>query len=153
MQPFKPLYLYSVLLVNLLFMMSFSQKFGIVSCLLIIVSFFLNWGWYPDIQKYFTAFFSEGNHYGKPGIWLSVTGGSGILFYLINKPWTQRLNLIIAGLSMAYAIRTYLLYSSGYDGFVPDIQPGLYLMLAGSIGHIFGAGAALAVVKRGKVEV
>lgn len=135
--------------------MTFSQKVGLVSCILILVSLFLNWAWYPDIQKYFTAFFTEGNHYGKPGIWLSVVAGAGMLFYFIDKPWSQRLNLILAGLSSAYAIRTFLLYTSGYDGYVPVAQPGIYLMLAGSVGHIIGAGGSLAVVKKegGEVEV
>jgi hypothetical protein len=136
--------------------MSFSQKVGLVSCALILASLFFNWAWYPDLQKYFTAFFTEGNHYGKPGFWLSLVGATGIVFYLVNKPWSQRVNLIFSGLSLAYAIRTYLLFTSGYDGFVPVAQPGIYLMLAGSIGHIIGAGGALAVVEKvekGEVEV
>ncbi len=128
--------------------MSFSQKAGFVSCILLLVSLLLKWAWYPDIEKYFTAFFTEGNHYGKPGIWFAFAAVSGILLFWINKPWTQRLNLIIAGLSLAYAIRSFLLFTSGYDGFVPDAKPGIYLMLAGSIGHLLAAGSALAVVKR-----
>jgi hypothetical protein len=132
--------------------MSFSQKVGLVSCVFIIISLFLNWAWYPDIQKYFTAFFTEGNHYGKPGNWLSLVSILGIIFYFVNKPWSQRLNLILSGLTLAYAIRTFLLFTSGYDGYVPDAQPGIYLMLAGCIGHIIGAGSALAVVKNEEVE-
>lgn len=132
--------------------MSFSQKVGLVSCVFIIISLFLNWAWYPDIQKYFTAFFTEGNHYGKPGSWLSLVSILGIIFYFVNKPWSQRLNLILSGLTLAYAIRTFLLFTSGYDGYVPDAQPGIYFMLSGSIGHLIGAGSALAVVKNEEVE-
>jgi hypothetical protein len=128
--------------------MSFSQKVGLVSCVLLVVSLFINWAWYPDLQKHFTAFFTEGNHYGKPGIWLSLVSGFGIIFYLVNKPWSQRLNLIMSGLTMAYAIRTFLLFTSGYDGFVPEPKAGIYLMLAGTIGHLIGAWSALAIGKK-----
>ncbi|MCU0389062.1 MAG: hypothetical protein MUE71_10695 [Chitinophagaceae bacterium] len=128
--------------------MSLSRITGLVSCVLLIISFFMNYAWYPDIEKYFTAFYSEQNYYGKPGKMLSFVAGSGIVFYLINKVWTQRLNLILAALGMAFGIRTYLLFTSGYDGYVPEAEPGIYLMLAGCLGHLAGAMAALAVVKR-----
>lgn len=122
--------------------MSFSQKIGIVSCVLILVSLFLNWAWYPDIEKYFTAFFSEKNYYGKPGKLLAFFAASGIIFYLLNKVWSYRLNLVFGALCLAYAVKTYLLFTSGYDGYTPVAQPGLYLMVAGCIGHMIAAGSA-----------
>jgi hypothetical protein len=128
--------------------MTFSQKLGFVSCVIIIVSLFLNWAWYPDIQKYFTAFFTQGNHYGRPGIWFAFVSITGIIFYWVNKAWSQRLNLILSGLSFAYAIRTILLFTSAYDGYVPTAKAGIYLMLLGSLGHVIASGSALAVVKR-----
>jgi uncharacterized membrane protein len=121
---------------------------GIVSCGLIIISLFLNWAWYPDIQKYFTAFFTEGNHYGKPGKFLLFFAVSGLVFYWLNKAWTQRLNLIFSALCIAFAIRTYLLFTSSYDGYVPEAKTGLYLMLLGCIGHLVASMGGLAVVKK-----
>lgn len=132
--------------------MSFSQKIGIGSCVLILVSLFLNWAWYPDIEKYFTAFYSESNYYGKPGKLLAFFAVSGIVFYLLNKVWSHRLNLIFGALGLAYAIKTYLLFTSGYDGYTPVAQPGLYLMLAGCIGHMIGAGSAQKVGEKVEVE-
>ena len=128
--------------------MTFSQKLGLVSCILILASLFFNWAWYPDIEKYFTAFFSENNYYGKPGKLLMFFAITGIVFYLINKVWTQRLNLIFSALCMAYAIKTYLLYTSGYDGYVPDAQAGIYLMLLGCLGQLIAAMGWVAVVKK-----
>jgi hypothetical protein len=128
--------------------MTFSQKIGLVSCVLLLVSLFLNWTWYPDIEKYFTAFFTENNYYGKPGKALAFFAVTGIGCYAYSKPWTQRLNLIFGGLCTAYGIKTYLLFSSGYDGYVPEPQWGIYLMLAACFGHIFAAAASMAVIKR-----
>ena len=128
--------------------MSFSRLAGITSCTLVMASFFMNYAWYPDVEKYFTAFFSEQNYYGKPGKMLAFIAGSGMVFYLLNKTWTQRINLIFGALGMAFGIRTYLLYTSGYDGFVPVAQPGIYVMLLGCLGHMIFSMTAIAVVKR-----
>lgn len=127
--------------------MSSARIIGVVSCILIIVSFFFNWAWYPDIEKYFTAFFSEKNYYGKPGKVLLFFSASGIAFYALNKVWTQRLNLLFGAICMAFGIRTYLLFTSGYDGYVPQPQPALYLMLLGCLGHLIGVITSIAVKK------
>jgi hypothetical protein len=132
--------------------MAISQKIGIVSCILLLISLFLNWAWYPDIEKYFTAFFSENNYYGKPGKLLAFFALVGIGSYLYLKPWTQRLNLIFSALCLAYAIKTYLLFTSGYDGYVPEPQPGIYLMLAATIGHMVASAASISVTKKVVVE-
>ncbi len=128
--------------------MTFSQKIGLVSCVLLLVSLFLNWAWYPDIEKYFSAFFTENNYYGKPGKLLAFFAVTGIACYAYSKAWTQRLNLIFGALCIAYAIKTYLLFTSAYDGYVPVAQWGLYLMLAASIGHMIAAATSMAVIKR-----
>jgi hypothetical protein len=127
--------------------MSTSQKTGIFFCLLILASLFLNWAFYPDIEKYFTAFFSQNNYYGKPGKLLLFFALSGIAFHVYKKPWTQRLNLIFGAFCMAYAVKTYLLYTSGYDGYVPKPQPGIFVMLVGCLGHLVTSVSALTVTK------
>lgn len=133
-------------------MMLTARVIGIFSCLLVIASLFLNWAWYPDIEQYFTAFYSEKNYYGKPGKVFLFFTLTGILFYTLHKVWTQRLNLIFSALCMAFAIRTYLLFTSGYDGYVPEPQWGIYLMLLGCTGHVVTAMAAMAL-KKGNGEI
>ncbi len=120
---------------------------GSVSCTVIIISLFFNWAWYPDIEKFYSAFFSEKNYYGKPGKVLLFFSVSGIAFYALNKVWTQRINLLFAAICMAFGMRTYLLFTSGYDGYVPEPQPGIYLMLLGCLGHLIGAITSMAVKK------
>jgi len=127
--------------------MTSSQKIGIGSCLLLVASCFLNWAWYPDLQKHFTAFFTEQNHYGKPGNVFMFFAVTGLVFYVVNKPWSQRLNLIFGALCVAFGIRTYLLFTSGYDGFVPEPKPGIFLMLVASVGHVIASAIGLTMVK------
>ena len=46
--------------------MKWQRITGIVSCVLLLVSCFMHWAWYPDIQEYFTGFYldlkTDGNY-------------------------------------------------------------------------------------------
>ena len=127
--------------------MKWHRVTGIIACSLLIISCFIHWTWYPDIQKYFTGFFSEHNYYGRPGILLSFFAGTGILFYLLKKAWSDRLNLIFSALAVAYAITSFLRFSSSYDGFVPQKQAGIYLMLICAFAHVIMAVLLMSIEK------
>jgi hypothetical protein len=107
--------------------------FGIAAALLLIISCFIPWAYYPDLQQYFTGFYSKGNNYGKPGktfIFLSIVS---IIFFLIPALWAKRANQFTAVLIFAYALKTYLLFAACYLGICPQIKIGLYGMLAFSL--------------------
>lgn len=120
---------------------------GILACVLLIFSCFLNWAWYPDIEEYFSGFYSKNNYYGRPGMLLSFFAVCGIVFYSLKKEWSNRLNLIFSAIAAAYAITSFLRFTSGYDGFVPETQPGLYLMLIAATIHLIMAVMVGSMVK------
>jgi hypothetical protein len=113
--------------------MKYSQWAGIAAAVLLMISCVLNWTWYPDLHKYFTAFSSEQNIYGQPGrvfIFLAVVA---IIFYSVSKLWAKRWNLFVNCIIMAYAIRTFILFTTCYRGICPEKQTGIWLMLASSV--------------------
>jgi hypothetical protein len=113
--------------------MKFSQWIGIIACLSLVVSGFTNWTWYPDIHKYFTGFVSENNIYGKPGkifIYLSIFA---IVFFLVPKIWAKRWNLFVGTLIVAFAIKTFILYTACYRGVCPEKQTGIWVMLVSAV--------------------
>jgi hypothetical protein len=116
--------------------MRWQSWLGIAACLLLIISCSLNWAWYPDIEKYFTGFYSQENYYGKPGILLSSIAIIGIVLHTFKKNWAYRLNLVFSAIGMAYGVTKFLVYSSGYDGYVPEKQWGIYLMLISAGIHL-----------------
>ena len=128
--------------------MKWQRVTGIVACSILIIACFMHWAWYPDIQKFFTGFFSERNYYGRPGRLLSFFAGTGIIFYVLKKAWSDRLNLIFSALSMAYAITSFLRFSSSYDGFVPQRQAGIYIMLLAAALHLVMAVLLMSVEKK-----
>ena len=110
--------------------MKYSSIIGIVAALLIIVSCFLPWTFHPDLNKYFTGFYSENNIYGKPGKLFIIFACLLIVLFAIPRVWAKRTNWVVATLLVAYTIREYFLFASCYSGICPVKQLGLYLLLA-----------------------
>jgi hypothetical protein len=128
--------------------MGWKNWLGLAACIVLIGSCFMHWTFYPDLQKHFTGFFTEKNYYGRPGLLLSFVAGFGILSYLLNKVWSYRLNLIFSAIGMAYAIKSYLLYTSAYDGYVPTKEAGIFIMLLAALLHMAVAMVSMAAGKR-----
>lgn len=112
---------------------------GIIACITLIVSCFLPWVYYADINRYFTGFYSYQNQYGKPGKLLLAMGTVTLIFMLLPKVWAKRANLFICALSVAYAVKTYILFSSCYNNYCPQKLFSLYLMLFSTAGMLLAS--------------
>jgi hypothetical protein len=117
-------------------LMRYSNIIGILSCFLIILACFLSWTYHPDLNKYFTGFYSEQNIYGKPGKLFVVFASISIVLFAIPRVWAKRTNWLIATLTVAYAVKNYFLFASCYSGICPVKEVGLYLLL-GSVALTF----------------
>lgn len=109
--------------------MRYSQLFGIMAALALIASGFLHWAWYPDIQKYFTGFFSENNIYGKPGKVFFFLAGLAIVLFITPRVWAKRGNIFLCAIALAFAVKSFILFSGCYRGICPVRQAGLWVML------------------------
>ncbi len=112
--------------------MKYYKVLGLLACAVVIISCFLPWTFYPDLNKSFTGFFSEENMYGKPGkvfIFLAVISAALIL---INRIWAKRVLLFVAAINIAYLIKSYVLFTTCYSALCPVKQYGLYLLMAGT---------------------
>lgn len=113
--------------------MKYSQWIGVVAALVLIGACWLPWAYYPDLNKSFTGFFSQLNRYGKPGKVLVFFSILSILLFLIPKVWAKRANLLVAGITIAWAIKCYISYSGCYEGICPQKLAGLWIMLGASV--------------------
>lgn len=112
--------------------MKYSQLSGILAAFVLSLSGFLNWAWYPDIHKYFTGFFSENNSYGKPGKVFIFFAVIAIVLFIAPRVWAKRGNIFLCAITLAYAVKTFIVYSACYRGICPEKQPGLWVMLLAS---------------------
>lgn len=113
--------------------MKYYKPLGILGAVLVIISCFLPWTWYSDIQEHFTGFYTFENMYGKPGkafIFLAVCSTACIL---LDKIWAKRTFLFLIAVHIAYLTKTYVLYTSCYAGNCPQKEYGLYILIAGTI--------------------
>jgi len=112
---------------------------GIAACITLIISCFLPWVYFTDsnianeAERTFTGFYSFKNEYGRPGKFLLATGVMILVFTILPKLWAKRANLFIAAITLAYAVKSYILFSSCYNNYCPEKLYGLYLMLFSSI--------------------
>lgn len=113
--------------------MKYSQLLGVLAAIILMASGFLNWTWYPDLQKYFTGFISENNMYGKPGEVFIFFALISIILFIAPKVWAKRGNIFLCAVIMAYAVKSFILFSDCYRGICPVKQPGIWIMLGTSI--------------------
>ncbi len=99
------------------------------AALILIVASFLPWAYYPDLQKDFTGFISEGNAYGRPGKVLVFLGLLAIALFAFPRVWAKRLNMMICALTVAFGVKSYILFTSCYRGTCPDKKLGIFLVV------------------------
>lgn len=113
--------------------MKYYKVLGLIACAVVVISCFLPWTFYPDLNKSFTGFFSEENMYGKPGIFFIFLAVISAALIIINRIWAKRVLLFVAAINIAYLIRSYVLFTTCYSALCPVKQYGLYLLMAGTI--------------------
>lgn len=104
---------------------------GIIACILLIVSCFLPWAYYPVINETFTGFnarvFPNGTYYGRPGHMIVVMTVMIVALMLTPRIWAKRVNLFLAGFLLAYALsKCYTFTHSLFDGEVVS-KGGVFL--------------------------
>lgn len=106
---------------------------GILACVALIISCFLPWGYYADLHQTFTGFYSFKNEYGRPGKFLTFMSVLVLVFMLLPKIWAKRTNLFLCALNVAYAFKSYVLFTSCYNNYCPEKRYGVILMLIASV--------------------
>jgi len=113
--------------------MKYSQWIGIAAALLLIGACYLPWAYFPDLQKEFTGFFSENNAYGRPGKIFVFLCGIAIIMFLIPRIWAKRTNIFVGAIILAFAIKSFILYTACYRGICPEKRVGIFLVLLGAV--------------------
>ncbi|HEV3250761.1 MAG TPA: hypothetical protein VGZ71_07400 [Puia sp.] len=113
--------------------MKYINWIGIAAAIVLIIACFLPWTYYPDLDKTFTGFFTEKNVYGKPGKVLLVLAGTAIFLFSVPRQWAKRINIFFGAMTVAYTIKTYILFTACYRGFCPEKKVGIFLLLITSL--------------------
>ena len=113
--------------------MKYIPYIGILAAILLIIACFLPWGYYPDIHETFTGFYSRENIYGRPGkafIFLALVIS---VLLLVPKLWAKRASQVTGIIVLAYAVKTYILFTSCYNGICPEKKIGIFIVMISSL--------------------
>ena len=109
--------------------MKYYKTIGLTACVLLIISCFLPWTYYADINKNFTGFYTEQNMYGKPAMFFVFIAIVSAALIYADKLWAKRTHIFLIALSIGYLIKTYVLYTSCYNAYCPEKRYGLYVLI------------------------
>jgi hypothetical protein len=113
--------------------MKYSKWIGLFIYLCLTAVCFMNWTYHADLGKYFNGFFSQNDVYGKPGKFLIMFSIVCVIAMFIPKIWAKFVHIFFAGFILAYALKTYHLFTSSYNAYTPEKQSGIYLMVLFSV--------------------
>ena len=113
--------------------MKYSKWIAVISCVLLIVVCFIPWTYHADVQKNFNGFFYEKNAYGSPGKFFIFFALVSMGLLLLERVWSQRALFFVGGITVAYAIKTYILFTSCYNAYCPEKKLGIFLVLGLSL--------------------
>lgn len=115
--------------------MKHSQLIGIGFCILLVLSCFSAWAFFPSINFEATGMNSDRLGYGKPGLMHIILSALSIILFAIPKIGAKRVNLFVTAINFAWAIRNFTIYSTCSGGECPVRKIGLFLCLI----FVFGA--------------
>jgi hypothetical protein len=111
-------------------MSRYSPWLALAALATLAMSCWLPWTWHADLGMHFTGFRTERNIYGKPGKLLLILGTLTAAAAWIPRIWAKRAALLLSALNLAYAVKSYLVFSACYLGYCPEKKAGLFLMVA-----------------------
>jgi hypothetical protein len=119
----------------------FLQYIAILSCIALIVTCFIPWVHYNSIDTTFNGYnvkpFPTGVNYGRAGKIITILVSISFLLTLIPYVAAKRTNMFVSALLVAYAIRTYVLFTGSlFEGEVVKLA-GIYLIVAFSFVILF----------------
>ncbi|MBS1627351.1 MAG: hypothetical protein JSR09_10315 [Bacteroidetes bacterium] len=112
--------------------MKYSQTIGIIAVFALLGCCFLPWIEVSSLHKTFSGINGKVNDnltFGTQIIMHSFFGVFLLAFFLIQKIWAKRANILFGLMNLGWAIKNYILFSMCRQGDCPKVLPALYLVV------------------------
>lgn len=106
---------------------------GVVAAIALIISCYIPWVVIESKDIVVSGVESVGTNFGKPGYFHLFFAGLYLLFALIDRLWSKRINIFISAFNVAWAVRNFAIVSACYGGDCPQKKAGLYIALISSV--------------------
>ncbi len=106
---------------------------GLAAVILLVASCFTPWIFIESRNIIVSGIDATGTSFGKPGYLHFFCAFFFIIFHLTPRLWAKRMNLLVVGLNVAWAIRNFFMIAACQGGECPVKKIGLYLVLVSSL--------------------
>lgn len=113
--------------------MRYMKWIGLAAATLLIISCFTPWVFIESRNITVSGVESNGTNFGKPGYIHLVLTVLFLFCSFVPRVWAKRLNLLVTGLNVGWAIRNYFLISACMGGECPIRKTGLYVVMLASL--------------------
>lgn len=111
---------------------------GVAAAIALIVACYLPWVVVESKDLVISGVETTGTNFGKPGYFHMFFAVLYLLFVLVNRLWSKRVNIFISSFNIAWAIRNFAIISACSGGECPEKQAGLYMALISSLVMLVG---------------
>ena len=118
--------------VHFLFM-KYSNYLGAISSLALIICCFLPWVHINSLDLTLNGFqgkISEQLDFGKQAYTHIFFASLMFVFFLLQKIWAKRINILIGAFQFSWAIKNYIVFSMCREGECPEKMIGIYLLIS-----------------------
>lgn len=109
--------------------MKYSNQAGALASLALIITCFFPWVKIESINTVVTGMYSGSTNFGKPGIIHIAFSIIAIGFFLMDRIWAKRANVVLCTLNFAWGLKNFLVLSRCEAGDCPQRQAGIFAML------------------------
>ncbi len=113
--------------------MKYSNYIGIFAGALMLASAFMPWVYIASIDTSVTGFGAVKTIFGKPALMNAILMTVHVILFLLPFMWAKRINPFIGAITVAWAIRNFLLLSTCRNGECPQKQIWLYIYLIAAV--------------------
>lgn len=112
---------------------------GILAATLLVVSGFIPWVFIESRIFTLTGVDTSGTNYGKPAYFHFALAAFFLVFTFVPRIWAKRLNLLVTGLNLGWALRNFFVLANCAGGECPIRKAGIWIMLISSIFMLLSA--------------
>lgn len=113
--------------------MKYSNWFGVIFSLVLILACFNPWIYIVSQNISFTGMNRALPAYGRPGLVHIVLAVVAILCFVIPKVWAKRTNIFICAINVGWGVRNLIIISACSYGECPERKSWLLIALSASV--------------------
>jgi hypothetical protein len=113
--------------------MRYMKWVGLAAAVLLAVSCFTPWVFIESKNITVSGVDATGTNFGKPGYFHFILTAFFLICTFVPKLWAKRLNLLITGLNVGWAMKNFFILAACSGGECPVRKSGMWFMLLASV--------------------